>query len=286
MIVVMGEGVVGSAVCAMLRHKGAEPVVYDPPKGAEPDLAGTEVAFICVPAPTLPSGKVDTRTIEECLSKLPEGAIAIIRSTILPGTTERLQQEWCRLHIYFVPEFLSEATAEQDAIHPTRTIVGVPASSLSTGLDRVKSLLGCAGVPLVVTEARAAEMAKYAANTFYAVKVSYFNQLFDMCNELAVDWEQVRHAVGLDPWTGAQHTDVMHGGYRGYGGKCLPKDARAFTSLARYMGVPVTLLEAAESYNDDLLGKAPEAKNDGRRSKCCGVPLAGERCSRCMTYYD
>lgn len=252
----MGYGVVGRALAGALRRKGVNPIVYDPPQGEVPSLSGVDVAFICVPTPTnIQTGTVGLGAVRECVGLLPMGATVVIRSTVPPGTTNNIQHQYMNHHVYFVPEFLTEATAMEDALEPTRVIIGVPRhGNNGRPLARVRSLLSAQGVDTVVMDADSAEVAKYAANTFYATKVAFFNELYDLCQATGANYDQVRESVARDPWTGAQHTAIFHGGYRGYGGKCLPKDARAFATYARMMGVPQSILEAAEGVNRKLRG--------------------------------
>lgn len=259
-IMIMGYGVVGQAVATILADKGHLPIPYDPPKGLDKvDPAEVDVAFICVSAPTMGDGFVDISAIRDCLKKLRKGATAIIRSTIPPGTTDQLQHDFPALRVFFVPEFLTEATAEHDAHYPTRILIGVPKggvrepSDLATVHELMKpSRFILPDERIVIMTAVSAEMAKYVANSFYALKVAFFNEVADVCERNGADFEDVRRSVAKDPWTGAQHTDIWHGGYRGYGGKCLPKDVAAFVQHARGLGFPMLTLEAAEIVNESV----------------------------------
>jgi UDPglucose 6-dehydrogenase len=97
-----------------------------------------------------------------------------------------------------------------------------------------------------------AEMAKYMANAFLAVKVSYANEVFDLCRRLGVDYEQVRDIVAADARIGGSHMNVHEGGYRGYAGKCLPKDSKSLLDLARSVGVEMQVLAATDRVNAAL----------------------------------
>lgn len=256
-IAIMGFGVVGKACATMLSAKGFHPQPYDPPAGhfkIEPSEA--DVAFVCVPAPTnFITGRVDDSAVRECLKKLKSGAIAIIRSTLLPGTTDTLQSDFPNLKIAFVPEFLTEATADRDALYPSRVVIGLTEVSADSA-DAIDAIMGMmnasTSVPLMVMKASSAELAKYLANAFYALKVSFFNEMYDLASAAGVDWSEALESVESDPWTESQHTDVHHGGYRGYGGKCLPKDALALITFARERRCPVFTLEAADRANKEL----------------------------------
>ncbi len=106
-------------------------------------------------------------------------------------------------------------------------------------------------------------MAKYAANSFLAVKVSYANEVFDLCERMKIDYAHVRDIVAADARIGGSHMDVLDSGYRGYGGKCLPKDSKSLLDLARAMGIDMEVLRAADRTNARLQGRQHE--HDARR---------------------
>lgn len=256
-VAISGYGVVGRAVETMLvSQTGKQPLVYDPNLGKICNLKEAKVCFVCVPAATTSgSDIVDLSAIKNTLKLLYRGSIVVIRSTILPGTTDKLQEENPDKNIYFVPEFLSEATSVQDELNPKRILIGVPkAGNPGRPLARLRGLLsrGKSSVPIFVMDASSAEMAKYAANSFYALKLTYFNELYDLCERVGVNWNQLRTAISMDPWTKSNHTNIWHGSYRGYGGKCLPKDVDALLEYARRFGSPLDLLEVANEINDRL----------------------------------
>jgi UDP-glucose 6-dehydrogenase len=119
-----------------------------------------------------------------------------------------------------------------------------------------------------VLPVRAAELIKYFANVFYATTVSFVNQTYDLCQELGIDYELVRDAAAADPMMSSSHLEVWHRGYRGYGGKCLPKDTRALVTLADRLGVDLGVAAAAQRYNDRLVGHEPEADRAGAHPEC------------------
>lgn len=109
-----------------------------------------------------------------------------------------------------------------------------------------------------VMGAREAEMAKYMTNAFLALKVTFANEIFDLCTALDVEYDKVREAVTADLRIGASHFDVNDGGYRGYGGKCFPKDTKALLELGERMQAPLRLLRTADRINDSLLPPSTE----------------------------
>jgi UDP-glucose 6-dehydrogenase len=103
-----------------------------------------------------------------------------------------------------------------------------------------------------IVPATVAELVKYFGNAFYALKVAYANQMFDLCGKLGVDYDLVKDCAKAEPMVGTTHLEIFHKGYRGYGGKCLPKDTRSIIQLAESLGIDLSLLKAAETYNNDL----------------------------------
>jgi UDPglucose 6-dehydrogenase len=144
---------------------------------------------------------------------------------------------------------LREATAYEDFVRPDRQIVGCTYASLGDA-NRVLAMLPNAPFERVCPAAEA-EMAKYVANAFLAVKVSYANEIYDLCKRLHIDYGSVKDVVAADERIGGSHLDVLDSGYRGYAGKCLPKDAKALLDLAQSSGVNLNVLRAADLANSD-----------------------------------
>jgi len=254
-IAVMGAGMVGGALARYLAERqGFSVGQYDPPKriGDESTLRRAEIVFVAVPTPYYLDGTgFDDSYLREAFDAIPGSKIVVIKSTVLPGTTERFQKAHPRHRVLFNPEFLSEATADRDLRHPTRQIVGHSERSRSAA-QLVLDLLPDAPFTAILP-ATEAEMVKYMNNAFYGLKVAFANQLFDLCERMDLDYEEVSRCATSDPMMGTCHWKVDHGGYRGYGGKCLPKDVRALIQLAYRQGIRPTLLEAAEAYNNRLV---------------------------------
>lgn len=249
LIGIIGAGVVGGALRTYLQDQGATARVYDPPKG-HTDLAAVNEAstvFVCVPTPYTTGRGFDDGYLLDAVASLSASKTVVIKSTVLPGTTSLLQARHPQHRFMFNPEFLREASAFEDFIEPDRQIVGVTHESASEG-PRVMAMMPRAPFELICP-AGEAEMAKYAANSFLAVKVSYANEIFDLCQRLRIDYGQVRDIVAADARIGASHMDVHDAGYRGYSGKCLPKDSKSLLDLARSVGVDMEVLRAADRVN-------------------------------------
>lgn len=256
-IAIMGTGMVGGALDRYLASKGITAGLFDPPKGLNDQsvLDKADIVFVAVPTPFYLDGSgFDDSFLKAALDAIPQvGKTVVLKSTILPGTTERFQTLYPGHKVLFNPEFLTEATADDDMRNPVRQIVGYTAQSRGAAKE-VLELLPHAPFEKVVP-ANVAEMVKYFGNTFYALKVAFSNQMFDLCNELGIDYNDVKECAKSEPMVGANHLEIFHKGYRGYGGKCLPKDTRSLIQLGGRVGIDMSLLKAAESYNNSLVDR-------------------------------
>jgi UDPglucose 6-dehydrogenase len=254
-IAIMGLGMVGGNLGKFFASEGIEADRYDPPKGfPDPSVLGrADVIFIAVPTPFYMDGRgFDVSFLHEAIRAIPgSGKAVVIKSTVIPGTTDAMQKDYPQHRFLFNPEFLTEQRAEWDTFHPERQIVGYTDASKDDA-ESVLRMLPKAGFQRIIP-AKAAELVKYFGNAFYALKVTYANQMHDLCERLGLDYDHILDCVGAEPWIGRQHLVVKHRGYRGYGGKCLPKDTRALLELAKETGIDLTLLTAAEVYNNALL---------------------------------
>lgn len=251
---VVGVGMVGGAVRAYFEGQNVQPFLYDPHKnlGSKEDINRADVIFVCVPTPYTKERGFDLAYVEEHTLPWIEGEkIIVIKSTVVPGTTEKLQKQFPQHKILFNPEFLVEERAVEDMLHPDRQIVGYTEQSKDVAQE-ILQLLPSAPYEKILP-AREAELIKYFGNTFLAVKVIFGNQIYDLCQKLGIDYNIVREAGSADPRIGPSHLDVFHGGYRGYGGKCLPKDIRALLQIADGCGVNLELLKRAEEINNSLM---------------------------------
>lgn len=222
---ICGQGVVGGALERWLRKQTSHRIViYDGPKGIEEDFTGVDAIFLCVPVPTQPSRLQDTSALRSCIERYKAlGAPFIVRSTVLPGTCDDL----ARMHnvtVYAMPEFLTERQADYDTeIHD---IVCGPVPE-----EMRHHLFGFKKVFRVMTNVEA-ELAKYAHNCFAAVKVNYFNIIHALAQHYGADYERVLCGAMVTKFIEPTHTRVPGpDGKLGYGGKCLPKDLRAFIGL-------------------------------------------------------
>ncbi len=251
---IVGVGMVGGALKTYFEKKGIKPFLYDKGKdlGSVEDVNKADVVFLCVPTPYNKTSGFDLSYVEESCNYLNnEGKILVIKSTVLPGTTEKLQEKYPQHKFLFNPEFLVESKAEETMEKPDRQIMGYTKQSRNVA-EEVMRMLPRASYQKVMP-ATEAEAVKYFGNTFLAMKVIFGNQMYDLCQKLGIDYDIVREAGSADPRIGPSHLDVFHARYRGYGGKCLNKDIRATIQLAKTIGVDMDLLEKTEEINNKLI---------------------------------
>jgi len=254
---VVGVGVVGGAVRDYLEGEGIRPLLYDRDKrlGSQAEVDQADLVFVCVPTPYRPVVGFDDSAVDDAIASLSGAKTVVLKSTVLPGMTEKYQRRYPQHTVLFNPEFLRDKTAVADFLEPDRQIVGYCRSDEAVAAE-VLRLLPRAPHEAVVPAA-VAEMAKYATNAFLAMKVVFANELFDLAQALNIDYAQVRVSLAADLRIGGSHLEVLDGGYRGYGGKCLPKDTMALLDLAEDLGVEMRLLEAAHEVNSRLKAPVP-----------------------------
>ncbi len=218
-----------------------------------PVLRDADVIFVAVPTPFYLDGSgFDDSFLRIALDAIPvSGKTVVLKSTILPGTTERFQSSYPQHRILFNPEFLTETRVDEDMQHPNRQIIGYTDASRKDA-EMVMDLLPRAPFEKI-THATAAEFVKYMGNAFYSLKVAYANQMYELCTKLNVTYDDVKDCLKAEPWMGTQHWEIHHKGYRGYGGKCLPKDTRSIVQLAQSLGIDLSLLKEAERFNNELV---------------------------------
>lgn len=236
----IGQGWIGKNYADDFERRGYEVVRYslEPAYLGNKDSIGTsDVVFIAVPTPTTEQG-FDASIVSEALSLVGEGKIAVIKSTLLPGTTETLQDAYPKIVVLCSPEFLREASAAEDAAHPARNLIGIPRDTETHKKAAATVLALLPPAPYVrVMSARAAELTKYAGNVFLALKVVFANVLYDLSDNLGVAYQEVQEALAADTRIGPSHlSPVNASGHsstpgRGAGGHCFIKDLEAFRQV-------------------------------------------------------
>jgi len=251
---IIGVGMVGGTLLRYFKKKKIKTFLYDKGKklGSIDEVNKADIIFICVPTPFTKKKGFDLAYVEEAVSNIRGKKIVVIKSTVLPGTTETFQERFPQHKFLFNPEFLSEATADYDFQYPDRQIVGYTKKSKDIADDILK-LLPKASFERVIP-ATEAEMVKYFNNTFNAIKVIFANQMYDLCQALNVNYDNIMEAAAKSKFIKTKdHLNIWHKGYRGYGGKCLPKDIRALIQFADSKGVDLKLHKTVEEINNQLM---------------------------------
>lgn len=253
---IFGVGMVGGALKRYFeKHKNVELFLYDKKGlGSLEELNKADFVYVCLPTPYTIEKGCDISIIEEGIGQLTGEKVIIIKSTVIPGTTQKMQEKFPQHKILFNPEFLTEATADHDMFNPDRQIIGFTKESFGLA----KEILG--QLPLApyeeIVPSRVAEFIKYATNTWFAVKVAMNNELYDLAKKIGFseeEWEKVVSGIATDRMVGRSHLTIMHKNKRGYFGKCLPKDMKALLKFASDEGADMPIREAANKYNDKLL---------------------------------
>ena len=252
----IGQGFIGSAYADDFEDRGYETVRYDNEKYEKNKnkIALCDIVFIAVPTPTTPKG-FDYSIVEEVLGLVGQEKIAVIKSTILPGTTEKLQKKFPDKFIIHSPEFLRAVTAKEDAANPNRNIIGYTEKSKEKAKE-VLEILPKAPYNKIMP-VKNAELVKYMGNCFLAQKVIFANLVYDLTEKLNINYDEVKEAVGADPRIGEGHLSIDHFDGRGAGGYCFIKDLAAFSSLYRDMVTKdkngIQFLSSLEEKNKKLL---------------------------------
>ena len=227
----------------------------DPKKGFADDVNSADVIFISVPTPRGENGAAKIDAVEDAFRRLDGNKIAVIKSTVPPGTSEYFQRKFPQHKVLFNPEFLTERQAWEDFVKPDRQIVGFTNESIDAA-HAVLSLLPKApfmspwGVntyrPVKIT-ATEAEIIKYGGNVYFSRKITFANALAMLAENHGVNYDNIRVGMAADYRIGDSHLDVTHGGYRGFGGYCFPKDLNALIMHMKQRG----LHDAAELLRED-----------------------------------
>ncbi len=241
----IGQGFIGKAYADDFEARGHRVVRY----GLQPEYVGNkdaiqtcDIVFVAVNAATVPSGELrddghpavryDDSNVRSVIALTKPGAIVVVKSTLPPGMTASLHEQYTDRIVMHSPEFLLETTAATDATHPERNIVGIPVDSpeYRDAAQRVLEVLPKAPVE-IITGAENAELIKYGSNAYLYLKIVFSNIFFQLVEKHGADWEVVRAGIAADPRIGPSHMDLHlkddpAGTYRrrGAGRSCFIKD--------------------------------------------------------------
>jgi UDPglucose 6-dehydrogenase len=228
-----------------LLRRNAERITFTTDMGELLDAA--RLLFVCVDTPPTYSGDADLSRVRSVVSEMPAdgGHVLIMKSTVPAGTGESIRRDLPGLAYVSCPEFLKEGSAVEDFMHPDRVVIGADAEDEAAG-DAVAALYEPLGGSVVRTDVASAEMIKLASNAFLATKISFINEIANVCEEVGANVDEVARGMGLDERIGSS---FLRAGI-GYGGSCFPKDVSALKMLAGNSGYHFQLLNAVIEVNE------------------------------------
>jgi UDPglucose 6-dehydrogenase len=226
-------------------------------------FAKAEVIYIAVGTPQKEDGSADLRFVEQVAKDIAEniekdGFIVVTKSTVPVGTNHKVR-DWIKRHlrkelafdVVSNPEFLREGSAIYDTFHGDRIVIGADNGRAASIIEEINKPFG---IPIFKTDIRSAEMIKYASNAFLATKISFINEIANLCEKLGANVEDVAYGMGLDTRIGSQ---FLRAGI-GYGGSCFPKDTHALVQIAGDVDHKFELLEAVINVNNKQQAKLVE----------------------------
>jgi nucleotide sugar dehydrogenase len=227
----IGQGWIGKNFANDFENRGYEIVRFaleEPYVQNKQKIKDCDIVFIAVPTPTTIKGGFSCEAVIDALTLVNKGAIAVIKSTIMPGTTARLQGLFPSLYVMHSPEFLVERTVKFNVENPERNIIGIPINDNLYQRKAHQVLQTLPSAPFEkIMAAEDAELVKYAGNTFLTAKLLFMNILYDLVVKNGGNWDEVREALIEDPRIGYSHTEPVFEGGRGAGGHCMIKDFEA-----------------------------------------------------------
>jgi UDPglucose 6-dehydrogenase len=233
---IAGYGFVGKAHAAVLKDKH-DIVVNDPALGFEADFADVDAVIVCVSTPPRQDGSCHMDNVYEVVEAAPDVPI-LIKSTISVEGWKMLVDTFPNRMLNFSPEFLRAASAVEDLQNMDLMLIGGTSCTFWGKLF---------GVSIEIAEPEELILAKYARNSFLALKVAFFNQMYDLCDKLDIEYSAVAHYTTMDTRIGDSHSFISK--ERGFGGHCFPKDVSALIRTAQRDNVELSILKEALEYN-------------------------------------
>ncbi|MBN2566360.1 MAG: UDP-glucose/GDP-mannose dehydrogenase family protein [Candidatus Eisenbacteria bacterium] len=245
-------------------------------------IAENDVVFCAVGTPEADGGDVDMSQVDEVAAELGASMtgyrVVVQKSTVPVGTARRLrriieknQTRNMDFDVVSNPEFLREGSAVEDFMRPDRVVVGADSERAFAIMRSIYAPLYLIRTPIVETTPESAELIKYASNAFLATKISFINEVANICERLGADVQTVAYAMGLDKRIGPK---FLHAG-AGYGGSCFPKDTKALVHIARQAGDEAKIVSAAVQVNEEqkrrMVDKVVRAMGGEARGKTVGL---------------
>tara|TARA_R110002020_G_scaffold46539_26_gene132458 strand:- start:5472 stop:6293 length:822 start_codon:yes stop_codon:yes gene_type:complete len=264
---IVGTGFVGSAILRFLKENTNHNIqAYDIRTGKDPQEGYKEIAYgcdfiyLCLPTPQGKNGECDTGIVRGALTLLNHYAemarkklLVMIKSTMSPGTSDRFRSENYNIVLVTNPEFLSEKTAYQDVSNTKKHVIGINKKDSAVYRPHLEKYHKDAwpDSECIFVSPIEAELIKYLTNSYFAVKVTFANHIYQLSQKLDIDYNNfISSAIKSDSRIGDLHWQVPgHDGKLGFGGHCLPKDLLGMVDLMNSKGVDSSLLQTAKEYN-------------------------------------
>jgi len=263
---VIGNGFVGEAISFAFSSVSDMHVYDTDPLKSLDDLESVhncDFVFICVPTPMFQDGSQDLSYVESVFEKATSNPVYILKSTVLPGTTDKLSKKYSNIKIIFSPEFLTERTAKLDMLTQSRIILGgelsltEKAKTLFNERFKIKNI--------IQTDSKTAELTKYMNNTFFATKVSIMNEFKLLCDKIGANWDDALKGFVSDGRIGDSHLNVPgHDGKLGYGGTCFPKDVNALLSFSKKHEIELNTIKGGWKTNLKVRQEKDWEEKEGR----------------------
>jgi UDPglucose 6-dehydrogenase len=240
-----GEVPIHEPELAETIERNAERLTFTTDMGELIDAA--RLIFICVQTPPTPSGDADLSAVTRAVEEIGdvEGRALVMKSTVPVGTGRTVRRAASELAYVSCPEFLREGSAVRDFMEPDRVVIGFEPGD-EWAADAVEAAYAPLGAPIVRTDVASAEMVKLASNAFLATKISFINEIANVCDETGADVTEVSRGMGLDPRIGDRFLTAG----LGFGGSCFPKDTQALKMLAGNIGYHFQLLNSVIEVNE------------------------------------
>jgi UDPglucose 6-dehydrogenase len=263
---IVGNGFVGSSVAFGFSPStgcNAEIMIYDKDKSKSlnslSDVVNeSDFIFVSVPTPSNRDGSINTDIVEDVFDEMNQynyrrDNIFLLRSTVTPGTTRKIQKNCRKLNIVFNPEFLTERSAKFDFINQSRFILGGDGGGHTNRVEELFKWRFGESIPVIKTTYETAELIKYMNNCYFATKVSFLNEMYQIANKCGVDWDMAVEGFIRDGRVGHSHMNVPGpDGKMGFGGSCFPKDMQAMINFAESLGVEPSVLKGTWNKNLDV----------------------------------
>jgi UDPglucose 6-dehydrogenase len=228
----------------------------------------SDILFVSVPTPMNPDGSISLDIINDVIGKIDDASIrkdnvVVLKSTVVPGTTDSLKEKFPSLNFVYNPEFLTERKAKFDFLNQSRVVLGGDFRSVQKVVGLYINRFNHCN--FVKTDCRTAEFIKYLGNVFFALKVSFANETRLFAEEIGVNWDDALRGFVADGRVADSHLHVPGpDGKLGFGGSCLPKDLNAFIALADSVGISLNTLKAAWQTNLEIRPEKDWEKLKGR----------------------